>query len=49
MYLIMELRCNIDATDAKKNNALHIAITNQNMDLIRKLVHIDSDYGMLRA
>ena len=49
MYLHTELQCNLDVVDARKNNALHIAIINQNLDLIRRLVHIDSDYGTLRS
>ena len=49
MYLAFDLKCNLDALDAKKNNALHIAIQTENIDLIKKLVHIDSDHGHMRA
>jgi len=48
MYLFTELGCNIEAVDAKKNNALHLALKTNNMDLIRQLIHIDSDYGTVR-
>jgi ankyrin repeat protein len=48
MYLFTELGCNIEAVDAKKNNALHLALRTNNMDLIRRLIHIDSDYGIMR-
>jgi hypothetical protein len=49
MYLGFDLKCNLEALDAKKNNALHIAIQRENIDLIKKLVHVDSDYGHMRA
>jgi hypothetical protein len=49
MYLHTELQCILECLDAKRNNILHVAIINQNIDLIRRLVHIDSDYGSLRT
>jgi len=48
MYLYTELGCNIDAVDAKRNNVLHLALRANHMDLIRRLIHIDSDYGSMR-
>jgi hypothetical protein len=39
----------MDALDSKKNNVLHIALNTHNHDFIKKLVHIDSDYGTLRG
>jgi len=49
MYLAFELKCNMEALDAKRNNVLHLAISSENVDMIKKLVHIDSDYGHMRA
>lgn len=49
MYLAFDLKCKLDALDAKRNNALHLAVSSQNIDMIKKLVHLDSDYGYMRA
>jgi hypothetical protein len=49
MYLAFDLKCSLEALDAKRNNALHIAIQTESIDLIKKLVHIDSDHGPMRA
>jgi ankyrin repeat protein len=49
MYLAFDLKCNMDALDAKRNNALHLALQTENIDFIKKLVHLDSDYGHMRA
>ena len=48
MYLYTELGCNIEAVDAKRNNALHLALRGNHVDLMRRLIHIDSDYGTMR-
>ncbi len=49
MYLAFDLKCNLEAIDGKRNNALHLAIQSENIDLIKKLVHLDSDTGVMRA
>lgn len=49
LYLIAELRCNVESLDAKKNNLLHIAVQVQNIDIIIKLVLLDSDHCVLRS
>ena len=49
IYLAFELKCDINAVDAKKINSLHIAIMSENLDALRKLVHLDSDLGTMRS
>ena len=49
MYLSTELKCSIEQLDARRNNVLHLALQQGHLDLIRKLIHLDSDYGMFRA
>lgn len=48
MYLLTELNCNITAIDSKKNNILHYAIMNNNLDMLIKIVLLDSDECLLR-
>jgi hypothetical protein len=49
LFLAFELNCDLNALDAKKNNALHIAVLVHNLDAIKKLVYLDSDVGTMRA
>ena len=49
IYLAFELKCDINSVDIKRNNALHIAVLSDNLDVIRKLVHLDSDSGAMRS
>ena len=49
MYLAFDLKCNMDALDGKRNNVLHLALQTESIDFIKKLVHLDSDYGHMRA
>jgi ankyrin repeat protein len=49
LYLAFELKCNIEAVDLKRNTALHLAVEAENVEIIRKLVHLDSDSGTMRS
>jgi hypothetical protein len=49
MYLAFDIKCNLEALDAKRNNVIHLAIISENVDMIKKLVHLDSDQGLMRA
>ena len=49
MYLAFELKCDLNALDTKRNNALHIAVMVENLNVIKKLVYLDSDSGLMRA
>ena len=48
MFLFFELGCSLDATCSKGNNALHYAVINKNEALVKKLVYLDADFGILR-
>lgn len=47
-YLITEIQCNLESVCSKKRNALHYAIANKNVEMLMKLVYIDSDYCKMR-
>jgi hypothetical protein len=49
IYLAFELKCDINSVDIKRNNALHVAVLSDNLEVIRKLVHLDSDSGAMRS
>ena len=49
IYLAFELKCDLNAVDIKRNNALHVAVLSGNLDALRKLVHLDSDSGLIRS
>lgn len=48
MFLLFELKCNILAQCAKRNNILHYAVANENVEIIEKIVALDADFGQLR-
>ncbi len=49
IYLLFELKCDLNTVDSRKNNALHIAVQAENLNAIKKLVFLDSDAGIMRA
>jgi hypothetical protein len=49
IYLAFELKCDVNSVDIKRNNALHVAVISDNLDVMRKLVHLDSDSGTMRS
>ena len=48
LFLLSELNCNFEISDSRKNNMLHYAVINKSMEILIKLIMIDSDYGNLR-
>jgi len=48
MFLFFEMGCKMDVACSKGNSLLHYAVINNNIQLIQKIVHLDSDYGVLR-